>query len=69
MAKEKYIITRVKLTFEDGTRINVKTCKEIYNLQSYREYMMAKHNAMKVDFTYDTIPLESERELRMKIVS
>lgn len=66
---EKYIVTRIRLTHKDGTHSNVKTTKEVYNLESYREYLMAKHDATKVEFTYDTIPVQPEREIRLKIVS
>lgn len=66
---EKYIVTRIRLTYQDGTHSNIKTVKEIYNLNSYREYLMVKHNAIKVEFIYDTIPVESEKEIRLKICS
>lgn len=66
---EKYIVTRIRLTYKDGTHSNVKTAKEVYNLESYREYLMVKHDATKVEFTYDTIPVQPEREIRLKIVS
>lgn len=64
MQKEKYIITKIKLFFEDGTKSNIRTCKEVFNLRSYREYLMAKHNAVKIEFIYETIPLEPERKLK-----
>lgn len=64
---EKYIVTRIRLTYQDGTHSNIKTMKEVYNLESYREYLMVKHDASRVDFIYDTIPVEPERELRLKI--
>lgn len=69
MQKEKYIVSKIRLFFEDGTISNIRTCKEVFNLQSYREYLMAKHNAIKIEFTYETIPLEPERKVRLKIVS
>ena len=67
MQKEKYIVSKIRLFFEDGTKSNIRTCKEVFNLQSYREYLMVKHNAVKVEFTYETIPLESERKLKLKL--
>lgn len=70
MQTEKYIVSNIRLFFEDGTKSQIKTCKEVFNLQSYREYLMAKHNAIKIEFTYETIPLESENQkVTLKIVS
>lgn len=66
---EKYMVTRIRLTYQDGTHSNIKTVKEVFNLESYREYLMVKHNATKIEFTYNTIPVEPEREIRVKIVS
>lgn len=66
---EKYLVSRIRLTYPDGTHSNIKTMKEVYNLESYRDYLMVKHNTIKVEFMYDTIPVEPERELRLKIVS
>lgn len=31
---EKYIVTRIRLTYKDGTHSNIKTVKEVYNFSS-----------------------------------
>ena len=67
MKADKYIIRRIKMFYRDGTRSVVKTRKEVYNLQSYREYLMVKNGASRVEFTYDTIPAEKQGNIRLVI--
>ena len=65
---DKYIVTRVKMWFKDGTRQTIKNLKkEVYNIESYREYLMAQNNAIKVEFTYETIPAKNQGEIRIKL--
>ena len=49
---EKYIIRRVRIYHKDGTKANIKTTKEVFNIDSYREYLMAQYDAAKVEFIY-----------------
>lgn len=53
--------------YEDGTKLVVKTRKEVFNLQSYREYLMVQNGATRVEFTYDTIPADRQGNLRLVI--
>lgn len=67
MKADKYIIRRISMFYEDGTKSIVKTRKEVFNLQSYREYLMVQNGAMRVEFTYDTIPAEKQGNIRLVI--
>lgn len=67
MKADKYIIRRIKMFYEDGTKSVVKTRKEVFNLQSYREYLMVQNGATRVEFTYDTIPADRQGNLRLVI--
>lgn len=68
MKADKYIVTRIKMWFRDGTRQTIKNLKkEVYNIESYREYLMAQNNAIKVEFTYETIPAKNQGEIRIKL--
>jgi hypothetical protein len=64
---QKYIITRIRIDYTDGTHNTVKTRKEVYNVDSYREYLMIKYNAARVEFIYDTIPASRQGEIRLII--
>jgi hypothetical protein len=64
---EKYIITRIRIIYPDGTHNTIKTRKEVFNVNSYRDYLMVKYNAVKVEFVYDTIPVDSQGEIRLKV--
>lgn len=55
--------------YGDGTHSVVKTRKEVYNLQSYREYLMVQNGASRVEFTYDTIPAEKQGNIKLVIQS
>ena len=67
MKADKYIIRRISMFYEDGTNSIVKTRKEVFNLQSYREYLMVQNGAMRIEFTYDTIPAEKQGNIRLVI--
>lgn len=67
MKADKYIIRRISMFYEDGTHSVIKTRKEVFNLQSYREYLMVQNGAMRVEFTYDTIPADRQGNLRLVI--
>lgn len=67
MKADKYIIRRISMFYEDGTKLVVKTRKEVFNLQSYREYLMVQNGATRVEFTYDTIPADRQGNLRLVI--
>lgn len=67
MKADKYIIRRISMFYEDGTKSIVKTRKEVFNLQSYREYLMVQNGATRVEFTYDTIPAEKQGNIRLVI--
>lgn len=65
---DKYVVMRVNMWFKDGTRQTIKNLKkEVYNIESYREYLMAQNNAIKVEFTYETIPAKNQGEIRIKL--
>lgn len=64
---DKFIIQRIRMRFADGTCNNIKTRKEVFNINSYREYLMTKHGAMAVEFCYETIPAESCGQLKVRI--
>jgi hypothetical protein len=64
---EKYIITRIRFTYSDGTHSTTKIRKEVYNVNSYRDYLMVKYNAVRVEFNYESIPVESQGEIRLKV--
>lgn len=65
---DKYVVMRVKMWFKDGTRQTIKNLrKEVYNIESYREYLMAQNNAIKVEFTYETIPAKNQGEIRIRL--
>lgn len=64
---EKYIIRRVRIYHKDGTRVNIKTTKEVFNINSYREYLMAQYDATRVEFIYDTIPVERQGEIKLTV--
>ena len=65
---DKYIVTKIKMIFKDGTKSVIRNLKkEVYNIESYREYLMAQNNAIKIEFTYDTIPVENQGEIRIKL--
>lgn len=69
MNKNKYIIRQTKMFFSDGTKSVVKNRKAVYNIQSYREYLMAKYGALRVEFVYDTIPASLQGCTSIKIKS
>lgn len=69
MKADKYIIRRIKMFFGDGTHSVIKTKREVYNLQSYREYIMVQNGASRVEFTYDTIPAEKQGNIKLVIKS
>ena len=64
---EKYIIRRVRIYHKDGTKANIKTTKEVFNINSYREYLMAQYDAARVEFIYDTIPVERQGEIKLTV--
>lgn len=66
---EKYIISRVRIYYKNGTRANIKTTKKVFNIDSYREYLMMRHNAARVEFIYDTIPVECQGEIKLTVLS
>lgn len=69
MNKNKYIIRQTKMFFSDGTKSVVKNRKSVYNIQSYREYLMTKYGALRVEFVYDTIPASIQSYTNIKIRS
>lgn len=64
---DKYIITQFRLHFADGTHSTVKTRKEVFNIQSYREYLMATHGAERVEFIYETIPADKQGKVKVRL--
>lgn len=65
---EKYI-RRVRIYYKDGTKANIKTTKEVFNIDSYREYLMVRFNAARVEFIYDTIPVERQGEIKLTVLA
>ena len=64
---EKYIIHRIRIYYKDGTKANIKTAKEVFNINSYREYLMTQYDAARVEFIYDTIPVERQGEIKLTV--
>ena len=64
---EKYLIRRVRIYYKDGTKANIKTAKEVFNINSYREYLMTQYDAARVEFIYDTIPVECQGEVKITV--
>lgn len=64
---EKYIIRRVRIYHKDGTRANIKITKEVFNIDSYREYLMVQYDAARVEFIYDTILVERQGEIKLTV--
>lgn len=63
----KFIVRRIRMRFADGTHSNVNTRKEVFNVDSYREYLMAQHGAERVEFVYETIPVDNCKKLKVRI--
>ena len=64
---KKYIIRRIRIYHKDGTKANIKTTKEIFNINSYKEYLMTQYDAARIEFIYDTIPVERQGEIKLTV--